>query len=505
MPTRWETYPIKLEGGLITNLGRLEQGIQAPGSATVLQNFEPDIQGGYSKILGYQKFSNTAVTGTGQIHGVIALSDTEALAVRDGEFLYSTGSTWTSKLSLTNPTISRITSETYNFDGTKYTVVVDGVNDPAYFNHTAKTMAYVSSPPSDVSAAEKVVEFKNHLFFVKGNKLSFTAPYAHQDFSIANGGGVIRVEEDIKGAIVFRDQLIVFCLNSIHRITGNSVSDFALSSIAKDTGCLCGYTIQEIGGDIIYLGPDGLRYLSASERENDFGLTRASEAIQRDVLNITNTNCRYATVTISGKNQYRIFTSTTNVPASNSLGFLGVKFSEQSAANIQWAKIKGVKVYDISKFRDRDREYFLFVSDDDYVYSMEVGASFDGENIEAIYETPYMPITDPKIRKTIYRHTLYARPTGTLSLQALLKFDYAQTRSSKPGAFTITSDAGGAVYGSPTAIYGTSVYGSTTQEQYYNHTTGSGFVVAIRYTDNSTNPSFNINFIVLEFRQNERR
>jgi hypothetical protein len=53
MSTRWESFPIKFEGGLITNLGRIEQGVQAPGSATILQNFEADVQGGYSRILGY--------------------------------------------------------------------------------------------------------------------------------------------------------------------------------------------------------------------------------------------------------------------------------------------------------------------------------------------------------------------------------------------------------------------------------------------------------------------
>jgi len=48
MATQWQTHPVKLEGGLITNLGRLEQGIDAPGSATQLTNYEPSVEKGYS-------------------------------------------------------------------------------------------------------------------------------------------------------------------------------------------------------------------------------------------------------------------------------------------------------------------------------------------------------------------------------------------------------------------------------------------------------------------------
>ena len=69
MPTKWETFPIKLTGGLVTNLGRLEHGLQSPGSATILTNFEPSVNTGYSRILGYNKFSQSVVPGTGDIVG----------------------------------------------------------------------------------------------------------------------------------------------------------------------------------------------------------------------------------------------------------------------------------------------------------------------------------------------------------------------------------------------------------------------------------------------------
>jgi len=505
MPTNWETFPIKFEGGLTTNLGRIEQGINAPGSATILQNFEPDIQGGYTRILGYQKYSDTTVTGTGQILGLVALSDTEVLALRNGNYRYSTGTTWTDKLALASGGVTRITDDTYNFTGTKKTVVIDGVNPPAYFNHSSKAMAYAVGAPTDVVGASRVKVFKAHIFFAKGRLLSFSSPYLEDDFDPANGAGVINVGDDITGLAVFRDQLIVFCLNRIFRLVGNSVSDFALAPITNNTGCLCGFTIQEVGGDIMYLGPDGVRYLSASERDNDFGLTRASEKIQNKILSIVNTNCMYSSVTIASKNQYRLFTYISNVNSDKAEGYAGVKFSNQTSDNISWCTLKGFKVYDLKKYQNRDRENIFFCSDTGYVYRMEAGNSLDGSDIEAIFETPYMPISDPKIRKSFYKHTLYSKTTGLMTLKAQLRFDYLQNDSLTSPIFDITSTSGVAVYGALSSIYGTSVYGQIGEEQFFNNVLGSGFVTAIRYSNNSQNPPFNLNFAVLEFRNNERR
>lgn len=505
MATRWDTFPVKFEGGLTTNVGRIEQGIQFPGSATILQNFEADIQGGYTRILGYQKYSSTAVTGSGQIFGVISLSASEVLAVRDGKFLYSSGTTWTNKLTLTSPTIVRIDEDVFNFNGTRKTVVVDGVNDPAFFDHTAKTMAYATAPPSDISAAQRVRVFKNHIFFAKGTKLSFTAPYAENDFTAASGAGVINIGDTITGLVVFREQLIVFCANAIYRITGSSISDFTLNPITLNTGCLHGDSVQEVGGDIMYLGPDGVRYLSATERMEDFGLSRASAKIQKDVIDTLGSGTRFSSITLASKNQYRLYTYVSNVVRENSNGFIGVKFSDQTSENISWSLSKGVKVYDASKYQDSNGEYIVFCSDTGYVYRLESGNSFDGEDIEAIFETPYMPVTDPKKRKTFYKHTLYAKPQGVMDVMCTLKFDYAQVGSSQSPTFSISGESGVATYGSSSAVYGTSVYGVIGQEQYYNNTVGSGFVVALRYRSKSQSSVYNINFAVLEFRENERR
>ena len=61
MPTNRQTFPIQFSGGLISNMSPLQQGLQMPGSARILRNFEPSIEGGYRRILGYNKFDQDII------------------------------------------------------------------------------------------------------------------------------------------------------------------------------------------------------------------------------------------------------------------------------------------------------------------------------------------------------------------------------------------------------------------------------------------------------------
>jgi len=67
----WQTYPVEFRGGLITNLSPLQQGINAPGSARILRNFEPSVEGGYRRIEGYDKYDSNIIPpyGAPVVHG----------------------------------------------------------------------------------------------------------------------------------------------------------------------------------------------------------------------------------------------------------------------------------------------------------------------------------------------------------------------------------------------------------------------------------------------------
>lgn len=502
----WETNLTKFDGGWITNLGRLEQGIQAPGSATILQNFEVNVDGGYSKILGYTKYCDDVVPGTGDVISVIVLNESDCLARRNQTYYLSNSISWTSVITAPNTGSTRTHHVRYNFDGTEKFLIVDGVNDPLIYNTGTNSAAYDTSAPVDVIGATLVTVFSNHIFFAKNNLVTFTAPYTDTDYDTGNGAGVINLGSDCTGMVVFRDQLILFSRDSIQYLSGTTSSDFVLKSITDNTGCLCPNTIAEVGGDILYLGPDGIRWLSATEKNEDFGLERASKNIQDNITSISNTNCGYTAITLPSKSQYRLFTNQSGVSETFSKCFVATKFSDQDTTNIQWSLIQGIKMYAGDARQFRDSEVILFSTSTGYVYQLESGFSFDGAPIEAIFETPFIPIKDPRIRKTYYKHSLYCKVGGVFSLIGALKYDYRDPKIIQPPAFVVSENTTvGSYYGDSSSVYGAAYYGGPTDELFTTNVVGSSFTVAFRYRDVSTNPPFILDYATLEYSTNERR
>ncbi len=80
MASTWQTFPVEMRGGLISNISLLQQVSGAVGSATILQNFEIDKGGGYSKIRGYEKFSDDQVPGTDNVLGLKVVSSGRYIA-----------------------------------------------------------------------------------------------------------------------------------------------------------------------------------------------------------------------------------------------------------------------------------------------------------------------------------------------------------------------------------------------------------------------------------------
>lgn len=659
MPTAWETFPIEVRGGLITNISPLQQGITAPGSARRLVNFEPSIEGGYRRILGYDKFEEDflptygepLVQGSGQTGNTLVLanvfeapSDGESFTIagvtgtytiatsgvsynsstnvltltlntslasspadkalvtfsnnsdlieglvyfrqkavvqRNGNVWESDGTGWTrvnkpsygtvlvnggsqtgsslivdgltgtpqqgdtfsiagvekvytitAAVTVTSggatltisPSLasspadnaaitfrgsdrslgSKLRFVRYNFTGTPSLMAVDNTNYP--FKYDGTTFTALSGGPSDILGAEHVAEFKNHIFFAKGNALTFTSPYSDTDFSPANGSGLITVPHTITGLIVFREQLIIFSTNAIHRLVGNTVADFQLQPISLDIGCIRVDTIQEVGGDIAFLGPDGIRLLSATDRIGDFGLAVASRPIQSEVKTFVAGNTSFTSCVIRGKNQYRAFGYSANKTSETSLGILATQFADQTAQGMAWAELNGILAYVADSIYSAldATEVVLFANRDGYVYQMETGNSFDGENIPASYFTPHFPVTDPRVRKSFYKLSTYLDPEGSITGTVSPKLDFDQTDIVQPEPISLSNQADNVFfYGSST--YNAATYGGKLRYVFTSQMVGSGFTISLQYNFESTDPPFSLDAILIEYLNNDRQ
>jgi len=382
--------------------------------------------------------------------------------------------------------------------------MVDGQNPPMTWDGTTFTVQ--NNATADAFGAEHVVFFKNHLFLGKGDKLIFTAPYTDNDYTAATGAGILSVGSAITGLIVFREQLIIFSQRKITRLVGNTLADFVLQPITENVGCIDTDTIQEYGSDIIFLGPDGIRLLSATDRVGDFGLAVVSKVIQKEVTNMISTSTSFASVVIKSKSQYRLFGYNTSVSTENAVGILGVQTEVDNNVAVAWAELRGIKVY-LADYNYRNKvETIIFSNDTGYVYKMESGNSFDGGDITAYFYTPYVPITDPSLRKSIYKLKLYIDPQGGVSISVNLMFDFDEENIIQPENINLTNVAGAvAIYGAVTATYGTSVFGSKLKKVFTTQTIGSGFTVSLQFESIGTDPPFSLDAAVLEYSSFDRR
>ena len=512
MATQWQTFPIEFRGGLISNLSPLQQGTNAVGSATILQNFEATKEGGYSKIKGYEKYSTTTVPGSGPVLAIKVISSGRIVTARQNaanvtEYYYGTGTVWTSMGA--RPLLGgKVRHALYNLNGDDKVVFVDGSNYPGIYNTSGNTFTAVSSS-TDVLGAEYIAVFKNTAFYAKGNNVVFTAPFSVDDFSSANGAGSINVASAITGLAVFRDQLIIFTADSIKRLTGNTTADYQVSPITDRIGCVNGDTIQEVGGDIMYLAPDGIRLLSATDRIGDFGLDIASDPISKDATTFLGSTPNFTSVLMREKAQYRIFAYIESEQSDVAKGLIATKFVSQGATGISWSSTFGIKAYVADSRYSGTSETIAFANTDGYIYVLDTGSSFDGDSIDAIFESPYMPISDPQVRKSFYKITLYAEPTGSMSLDLNVKYDFGTNTNTgviQPTTQTIQS-TGSAVflYGASNAVFNTSTFGGELDVVYNTNLVGSGKTIALRVEDFSTNPTFTLDTALLEFRQNDRQ
>ena len=140
---------------------------------------------------------------------------------------------------------------------------------------------------------------------------------------------------------------------------------------------------------------------------------------------------------------------------------------------------------------------------------MESGNDFDGTDIVANFSTPYFPISDPRLRKTIYKAIIYTDPQGSLDVDFNLKFDLSETGVIEPNTINVANTAGTTgtfLYGDSASTYGTAVFsGATLKSVFTKQTKGSGYIVSLQFNSESNNPPYSFDAISLEYGQYGRR
>ena len=579
MPDLSQAQPaaFNCEGGLVLNRSTF---LMQPGEALELENFEPDIEGGYRRINGFRKYVNqqvpqtsdsgekilmvanfadkvlaargekifssastelavkivstTGMTGSGTItvDSTTGFSSSGTLQINDELFTYTgvTSTTFTgvtraaTSTTAANHAVDDVVSESwterdtgrtsagkysferYNFDGNEKIIVVDGANAPTIFN---SSLSATDVSESSVAGSTIVVAFKSHMFYAGKSStpqtLVFSEPFDEDGFQSADGAGTIKVDDNIVGLKVFRDSLFIFCENRIFKMTGSTVSDFAIQPVTRDIGCVNRDTIQEFAGDLLFLGPDGLRTVAATARIGDTALG----AITQNVQSIFDANIKDSTVfdsvVIPDKTQYRIFFSKAGQGENLTRGIICVRRADK----FEFAEIRGVKPAATDALVVDGDVRVIHGDFSGFVHRQEAGNTFDGTAILARYRSPDLSFGDTGVRKHMQRVILNFKPESAIDADLFVRYDNEASDSARPAAYPLDSSQVAAQFGSATFSTTSSaaqfVFGGPSQPLVRQSVEGSGFSVALRIKDGGETAPYSLKGFQLEYLVGARR
>ena len=579
MPDNSQTQPnaFNCEGGLVLNRSNF---VMQPGEALELENFEPDIQGGYRRINGFRKFVNqvipftssssettllvanfankvvaargekiftsssaelaisiasgTGMTGSGTISvgSTVGFSSSGTLQI-DSEIFTYTGINSTTFTGVTRATSSTTAAahskasvvseswtvrdtgrtsaakyhfERFNFDGNEKIICVDQANAPVVFN-TAMAATDVST--SSVAGAKTVAAYRNHMFYAgkstSPQEIVFSEPFDEDGFNAGDGAGSIKVDDTVVALKVFRDSLFIFCENRIFKLTGSSLSNFAVEPVTRNIGCINSFTVQEFAGDLIFLGPDGLRTVAATARIGDTELGTISKNIQSLFDENIKDAAEFDSVVIPDKTQYRIFFNKDGQSARLSKGAICVLKKEA----FEFSETLGIQTACTDTHVETGDVIVLHGDTLGFIQRQEVGNTFDGVTISGKYRSPDMSFGDNGIRKHMQRVIINYKPEGTIDADLIVRYDNEDKDSARPAVYPFDTTSLAATYGD--AVYSTTssasqfVYGGPSQPLVRQPVEGSGFSVALRVEDGGTTNPYSLKGFQLEYQLGARR
>ena len=446
-------------------------------------------------IIGAEQITYTGLTATTFTGCTRGANSTTAAAHSATDLVYQT---WTAIDSGRTGAL-KYTFRRINFSGTELIAFADGANNASYWNGTSITDVNGANAPSD---PHYISVFKNTGFYAgmssNPQEVIFTAPLTLDDFSAANGAGSFFIDSPVTGMIVFRDSLFIFSANRIHKLTGNSQADYQLVPVTREIGCRNGWTIKEFAGDVIFLGPDGLRTIAGTDKIGDVDLGTISKPIQELFQNRVDVN-DFDAVVIPNKTQYRIMFNNIDTPAVTTSGVICVRTQE----GYEFATTKGLRT-SCSDSEVHNGEVFILHGDySGYVYRDEQGSTFDGETILGRYRSPDLTAGDPGVRKAFQRVIINYAPEGVVNSDLFLRYDYESAQSPRPEAYPFDSTKVAALYS--IGLYGVVTYGGQTDPLIRQPVEGSGFSVALRVVDSGVSAPYSLKGFQLEYTTAARR
>lgn len=508
--------------------------LSQPGFATRLRNFEVDPDGGYRRVDGFTQFGDTNPNSSETILGMAVYADGLIVCSGTGIFFSQDGTSW---LQVNRASVSESGDNYSTFTGRSVAartsqgrcsfalyegtsdygelVICDGVNEPFLFQMTGTggltdrtffakeiTVSGTTGPAVGVIHDKHLVvagasTAKNTIFYSSTNDIdSFTG----------SGAGSIVIEDAVVGLASFRSDLIIFCKNSIHKLVNiNNSSTVAVVPITTNVGCVSGGSIQEIGGDLLFLSPDGIRTVAGTARIGDVELGSVSRQIQSIISDIAaDSGFIITSGVLRSKSQYRLFYSKNTESPTIARGIIGTLTSNGFA----WSETLGIQALGFVSGLDKDGIEQVYHGDKDgYIYNHLSGNAFRSSgaarDIDAVYQTPDFDFGDVGTRKTLKYARVSFSPEGAVEPSFRVRYDYEDPDIPQPEPFAVTTIALPAIFG--TSAFNAVTFGATTDPMERITLEGSGNTCSFRITSEDQKSAYAVNGLYIDYMPSGRR
>ena len=531
-----QPFTVACSGGLVKSANSIDL-LRTPGVARELRNFEVSTEGGYRRINGYAKFGGGSAVqptgGTATILGVFPYADGVIVTAGTNIYFSNTGTSW---LQINRSSVSN-SGDNYTaftgrsalartgqgqcqfvlFEGATFdygqVIIADGANKLYSFRMegtgalTSRTFFAEEITVTGTKHVKYITIHDHHLIAAGVEDNLSTVFYSvyndATDFS-GSGAGSVTISDQVEGIKGFREDLIVFAENSIHKLVNiNDSSSIRIDPITENVGCLSGYSVQEIGGDLIFLAPDGLRTVAGTARIGDVELGTVSKQIQPLVTDLTESINSYiiTSLVLREKSQYRLFYTDTTKTNSEQRGIIGTLRPD----GFQWSETRGIEVTEIgSGFDQNGVENYYHGDTDGFVYVHDSGNDFNGSNILARYATPDYDYGDLGTLKTLHYLKLSASAEGVVEPDVQVRFDYGSTDIPQPpNPFDLGVIDPPSIFGE--ALFNTNVFGGAENPLIRVALQGSGHSNSFTVISEDTKAPYTINGLYINYVPSGRR
>ncbi|TFH85272.1 hypothetical protein EQG41_18335 [Billgrantia azerbaijanica] len=292
-------------------------------------------------------------------------------------------------------TFQHIVHNFYATSGGKAVYGCDGVNPAWEFDGTVLAPIYYPAPDENPSwnAPLFIAAHKMHLFLAyEPGTTAHSAPGEPLVFSAILGAGDFGLGDTPTGMTTRAGEVLaLYTRSKTYGLYGSSALNWELRLISETFGAKP-YTVQAIG-TVYALDDKGIAPLERVQAFGDFESATVSRYV-RDIISAYKDKV-LGSVTLKERNQYRLHFTDGDALVMAFDSYVGADYPAFSLI-----RYPDVPTF-ISTSQDANGdEVVLFGDASGFIYQAERGYSFDGDEIEFVFRTPFLNQKAPHVRKT---------------------------------------------------------------------------------------------------------